>query len=261
MTVAATSIHEIKPSSELFARTPILESILSTGQTLDETGATVQLRSNVPAAYAEALYRTVRAEGVSRAVEVGMACGVSSLAILAGLADRDGATLVSIDPNQSREWHRAGRSAVERAGFGSRHRLIEQPSYLALPHLVAEGTTVDFVYIDGWHTFDYTLIDFFFADRLLRPGGIVAFNDCSWPAIDKAIRFVKTHRKYEELDVGLEKTPVVPAWESRRVKIVRACEAALGLPSRYRVGLGFAQDRYFRKLATWEPTWNFYEDF
>jgi len=261
MAPAATSIHEINASSELFARAPALASILETGETVDQTGATVQLRSNVPAAFAEALYRTMRAENVSRALEVGMACGVSSLAIMAGLADRPGATLVSIDPNQSTDWKRAGRGAVERAGFGTRHRLIEQPSYLSLPQLLADVTTLDFVYIDGWHTFDYTLLDFFFADRMLRPGGIVAFNDCSWPAIDKAIRFVKTHRKYEEIDVGLEKTPVVPPWESRRVKLVRGCEAALGLPSRYRVGLGFAQDRYFRKTATWEPTWNFYEDF
>lgn len=250
-------VHELDQRSELFERTPILYEMFHSGETVDVTGAVVPLRSEVPAAYAQALYRTVRAEPVARALEVGMACGVSSLAILAGLANRAGATLTSIDPNQTRDWRLAGRTAVERAGFGIRHRLIEQPSYLALPQLVAEGATLDFVYIDGWHTVDYTLLDFFFADRLLRPGGIVAFNDCSWPAIDKVIRFMKTHRKYQELDVGLLKTPVVPPWESRRVRIVRKCEEALGLPSRYRVGLGFAQDRYFRKIATWEPTWNF----
>lgn len=261
MTLAETSIHEINPSSQLFARAPLLAEMLTTGTTVDETGAAFALRSNIPVPHAEALYRTMRAEHVTRGLEVGMACGVSTLAILAGIADRAGTSLISIDPNQQRIWRGAGRRAVERAGFAERHRLIERPSYLALPELVSGGMTLDFVYIDGWHTFDYTLIDFFFADRMLRPGGIVAFNDCSWPAIDKTIRFVEKHRKYEELDVGLEKAPVVPAWESRRVKIVRGCEAALGLPSRYRVGLGFAQDRYFRKLATWEPAWNFYEDF
>ncbi len=261
MAVAAATVHELDTSSELFARTPVLYDMLRRGETRDLTGAAVPLRSNVPAAYAEALYRTVHREPVVRALEVGMACGVSSLAILAGLANRAGATLISIDPNQSSDWRLAGRTAVERAGYGVRHRLIEQPSYLALPQLLADGTTLDFIYIDGWHTVDYTLLDFFFADRLLRPGGIVAFNDCSWPAIDKVIRFVKTHRKYEEIDVGLPKTPVVPPWESRRVRMIRQCEKVLGLPSRYRVGLGFAQDRYFRKIANWEPTWNFYEDF
>ena len=35
----------------------------------------------------------------------------------------------------------------------------------------------DFIFIDGWHTFDYTLVDMFYADRLLRIGGYLLIDD------------------------------------------------------------------------------------
>jgi hypothetical protein len=28
------------------------------------------------------------------------------------------------------------------------------------------GVQVDFAFMDGWHTFDYTLLDFFYTDKL-----------------------------------------------------------------------------------------------
>ena len=133
-----------------------------------------------------------------------MAFGVSSLAILAALREigQDG-KLISIDPGQSTGWQGCGRTAVARAGLSSRHELIEDYDYNALPRLLTSGLRIDFAYIDGWHTFDYSLLDWWYVDRMLPAGGVVGFNDCGWPAVEKAIRFVMTHRKYEELDVGL----------------------------------------------------------
>ena len=58
------------------------------------------------------------------------------------------------------------------------------------------------VYIDGWHTFDYALLDFFYADKLLDTGGLVGFNDCHYPSIERVLRFVVRHRHYREVDVG-----------------------------------------------------------
>ena len=36
--------------------------------------------------------------------------------------------------------------------------------------------------------------------------GVIAFNDCGWAAVEKAIRFVETHRRYREVDVGLPRS-------------------------------------------------------
>ena len=76
--------------------------------------------------------------------------------------------------------------------------------YLALPELLRRGATAEFVYIDGWHSFDYALVDFFYADKLLADGGIVGFNDASFRSVHKVLRFVTRYRRYREIDVGLK---------------------------------------------------------
>jgi hypothetical protein len=137
-------------------------------------------------------------------VEVGMAYGISTLAILTGLRDlKANGKLISIDPGQSVHFHDVGQTNVQRAGYADNHILFEKYDYLALPQLIQENTKVDFAYIDGWHTFDYTLLDFFLLDKMLCVNGIVGFNDCALPAVRKVLGFVKTHRKYRKIDVGL----------------------------------------------------------
>ena len=57
----------------------------------------------------------------------------------------------------------------------------------AVPPLHLESAAVD-----GWHTFDYALLDFWYADKMLDVNGVVGFNDCGWRAVSKAIGFVLT---------------------------------------------------------------------
>jgi hypothetical protein len=91
--------------------------------------------------------------------------------------------------------------------------LLEEPDFKALPCLLERGTKLDFAYIDEWHTFDYTLLDFFYIDKMLRTGGVVAFNDCGWLAVDRVLRFVQSHRKYADMDAGLE-PPLLARWKN-----------------------------------------------
>jgi predicted O-methyltransferase YrrM len=145
------------------------------------------------------LYETVRSSGARAALEIGMACGTSSLVIARAVSDNGGGTLTSIDPFQTSSFDRAGVQHVAAAGFGAMHRLIEQPDYLALPALLAAASRFDFIFIDGWHSFDFALVDLFYADLLLDPGGVVALHDTSWPAVYKAVRFFESHKPYERL--------------------------------------------------------------
>ena len=68
--------------------------------------------------------------------------------------------------------------------------------------------------------------------------------------MSKAIGFVMTHRKYEEMDVGLPRS-IVPGRE-----LVRYLKFQFG--SQFR---RMNQDRYFRKKETWEPNFDFFHDF
>src|SRR4029450_11609121 len=111
------------------------------------------------------------------ALEIGMARGFSSVAILSAL-EPDG-RLTSVDPFQlvPSGYGGAGVATVRSAGFAHRHTLIAEPDYVALPALLRNQQQFDFIFIDGYHSFDYTLLDFFYADLLLKVGGVVAFHD------------------------------------------------------------------------------------
>ena len=217
---------------------PLLEEMLATG-----TAPTGQrLHSHINEAYAAALQRCVRELEPSNAIEIGMAFGTSALAILGGC----NAHLTSIDPGQEADYTYAGRLAVEKAGFADRHRLLNEPDFEALPRLLGDGERIQFAYIDGWHTFDYVLLDFFYLDKMLDEGGVIAFNDCWMKAITRVIDFVLGHRRYEEIDVGLNSgAPSLRTQVGARL---------LGRPLQ-------RQDRYFRKNAQHEPEWNFYRSF
>ena len=90
-----------------------------------------------------------------------------------------------------------GLANLRRAGYSHLIRFIEEPSYRGLAELERSGQIIDFAFIDGHHAFDYALVDFFLIDRMLRPGGIVAFDDAGWPAVRKVCRFVRTSRAYK----------------------------------------------------------------
>ena len=238
----------------LLDKSPVLREMVESHSAQDPAGVRHEVHSGIHVRCAEALYQAVLQRRPHLTVEVGMAFGWSTLAILTALEEigADG-RLVSIDPYQKASWHNCGIAAVERAGLAPRHRLIERPDYLALPGMLQDKAEVDFGYIDGNHTFDYVLLDFWYFDRLLRVGGVVGFNDCDWPAVHKVLKFVLTHRRYTEVDVGLTARYVD---YSRRRELVRRLR---GVPSsRYYRN---ASDRYFAKEEAWEPRWDFFAEF
>jgi predicted O-methyltransferase YrrM len=180
-------------------------------------------------------------------LEIGMANGVSTMAILSALSELGGdRLLISIDPNQSSGWHSVGSQNVRANGFSKYHRLIEEPDYLALPDLARQHLSVEMAYVDGWHTFDYVLLDFFYIDKMLPVGGVVGFNDCGWRAVHRAIRFVQTHRKYSEIDVGIKRS------YRARNPVNSLARRLLDWPN---------SDRWFEKAADWEPGSTFYARF
>lgn len=241
--------------TQLLERCPPLKEMLSEGLAYTLAGDQIPIDSNIPLAYAEALYETVLRIQPSVVLEVGMAFGISSLAVLSALRDsnRNG-RLISIDPHQvSGSWKGAGVAAVARASLAEKHELVEDYDYNVLPRLLASGLRIDFAYIDGWHTFDYALLDWWYVDKMLAIGGVVGFNDCGWPAVDKVIQFVLSHRKYNEIDVGLPREFV---GQRRRRELLR--RLTFGDKRRW---YRRAEDRYFTKIEDWEPTWDFFSRF
>lgn len=162
-------------------------------------------RQMLPAAMREEEYaklrQLIRDSRPSNVLEIGMANGGSSVCILQTLRQLGEGHLTSIDPFQTSAdaWHGNGLAAVSAAGLEDCHTLIENFDYFALPRLVSDGTRFDFILIDGWHSFDYTLVDIFYSDLLLRDGGILAVHDTGWPAVYKACKFLETHKPYRRI--------------------------------------------------------------
>ena len=123
------------------------------------------------------------------------------------------------------------------------------PSRACLPPALRCG----FAYIDGWHTFDYCLLDWWYIDKMLDTDGIVGFNDCGFPAVDKVIRFLLSHRQYREINVGL---PVTHNGNGHRFTFRTLSRLAHNRHPPPRL-----EDRYFQKITSAEPAWNFFSPF
>ena len=123
---------------------------------------------------AGAALRFLAAVTAARAVvEVGTGAGVSGLWLLRGM--RPDGVLTTVDKDS--EHQRAARQAFAEAGIPSgRARLINGAALEVLPRLADGG--YDLVFIDAAKTeyADYLTE----ALRLLRPGGVVAFDNVLW---------------------------------------------------------------------------------
>ena len=103
-------------------------------------------------------------------VEIGTGCGTSGLWLLRGM--RQGAVLTSVDLEP--EHHRLARAVFSQAGFGSgRYRLITGLALEVLPRLADSAYDMVFCDADKREYPEYLSA----ALRLLRPGGIVAFDN------------------------------------------------------------------------------------
>jgi predicted O-methyltransferase YrrM len=185
----------------------VLSEILETGVTKTANGSsTVKVHSAISASEGQFLQKIVRQLDPTVSLEVGLAYGISALFICDALNVRDGTEHIVIDPYQHDRSHGGfcddiGIASLQRAGYGNIVRFIDAPSHRALAELETSGQRIDFAFIDGSHLHDFVMVDFFFIDRMLNVGGVVAFDDASWPAIRKVCRYVKTNLAYSVLGV------------------------------------------------------------
>lgn len=113
------------------------------------------------------------ATGARAVVEVGTGSGVSGLYLLAGMADDGVLTTVDLEG----EHQRAAKEAFTEGGIASsRYRLINGSAPEVLPRL--RDGAYDLVFVDA----DKTAYSVYYeqALRLLRPGGVVAFDNALW---------------------------------------------------------------------------------
>ena len=142
------------------------------------------------------------AEGARTVIEIGLAYGASALAIAEALVANGSSQErhVIIDAYQNR-FHGSGRSAIVQAGITSLCLLFEERSQIVLPRLVKEGFLADAAFVDGSHIFHNVFVDLFYLRELVRPGGLIVLDDCSYPSVATAVR-------YFEVNTGWQPEPI-----------------------------------------------------
>jgi predicted O-methyltransferase YrrM len=154
----------------------------------------------------------------SQSLEIGFAYGVSTLYICEALAALGQPVRhIVADPFQSTKWHGIGLRNVREAGYASLVDFREERSEFLLPRLLQEGVELDFALIDGWHTFDQVMVEFYYLNRMLRVGGIIALDDANRRGVNRVIRHALTYPSYRVFQASkAEASPISLAGKVRR---------------------------------------------
>lgn len=142
------------------------EPLLAARRNAAEVGGAVPVEPVTGAA----LRFVASAIGARSVVEIGTGCGTSGLWLLRGMRPGGALTSVDVEPDHQR----LARAVFVDAGFpASRYRLISGRALEVLPRLA--DSAYDLIFCDGDpHEYPDYLVE---ALRLLRPGGVVIFDD------------------------------------------------------------------------------------
>lgn len=157
-------------------------------------------RAYCPDSEGDLIHALITAHDYRRCLQTGFGTGSTALYMLLA-TERSAGTVLSLDwsPNNFNE---IGRRHLAGTRFEPRHTLVEEPSYKAMSRLLQAETPFDFVFLDGWKTFDYLAHELFIINRLLTDGGCVMFDDSHMPSVHRAIGMLVRHYGYEEIDYG-----------------------------------------------------------
>lgn len=118
-------------------------------------------------------------------VEIGSAFGWSTCVIALALEQNVRGRLYSVDPHLTNDWSHADSETTWRAlhrnltATGLKHRVevIRKTTADAVADLPAQ---VDFVFVDGDHSFEGVKMDWEILKPRLRPWSVVVFHDSLW---------------------------------------------------------------------------------
>lgn len=112
---------------------------------------------------------------------------------------------VCISPIQ-KEHNRIQRYCSEHGISTGRIRFIPMTSDAVLPSLDLRGRKLDFALIDGSHAFPDPFIDYYYVNRHLKVGGLLAVDDLNISSVGLLHSFLVTDSAYEIVKIDEFKT-------------------------------------------------------
>lgn len=128
---------------------------------------------------------------IKKCLEIGMDYGIISFYILSNLNTE----LISIDPYQKTKFNNNGIKMLKELNLNKFHKIYKQQPYYVLPKLLTKKDYYyfDFIYINSFHTFDHSLINFFYSDVLLKLNGFIIIDNALDHGIAKCIKYIETN--------------------------------------------------------------------
>lgn len=148
-----------------------LVEIFKRGVVLDASGVEQPLDSNISESEAGELFATVLRLAPRNSLEVGLAHGISALAIVGAIKQNGFGHHQIIDPFQ-RNYGYIGKLNIERNGYSAISSFYERFPEEIIPQL----PNIQFAFVDASHLFDFTLMEFVLIDKKLDVGGIIGLT-------------------------------------------------------------------------------------
>jgi predicted O-methyltransferase YrrM len=175
----------------------VLQQLTQTKTALGLDGNAHKSTPFISAEEGQELHDVLREVNPEWALEIGFLHGYSTLNMLQALSETGHGKLVSIDPGQFSGYAQGiGLMNVRRARLERFHVFWPESSQFALPRLCRLDMRIQFAFMDGNHLLDYTMLEFFYLDKLLSPGGILVFHDYLNPSVHAVTKFVEANHSY-----------------------------------------------------------------
>ena len=175
----------------------LLDRIRSSGLAFAEDGRGFEVYPTaIPEESGAQLSRVLDEENAHWTLEIGFAYGISSLYFCEAVTRHGGGCHTAIDPLQQEAFHNVGLANIRRAGYEQVFRFFPSPSHDVLPVLLAAKERFQVIFIDGHHVFDYAMVDFFYADKIINVGGVIVLDDIWMSSIQQLFAFVTTNLPY-----------------------------------------------------------------
>ena len=151
-----------------------------------------------PSSEGDLIFSLITENGFKSCLELGFYTGSTALYIAAAIAPRDGRLIsICIDDEEIIE---RGKDLLRSQGYEGLHKVICKNSNIVVPELYVADERFDFVFVDGWKTFDHLVSELYMINHMLEHGGVIAFDDSHMPSVRKAIKFLQSYYGYEEID-------------------------------------------------------------
>lgn len=154
-----------------------------------EVDAIVRDLTGIPSAWGRRLYDFVLAQRPQALLELGFCHGKSSCYMAAALHELGTGRLTTVDMDSALERRPHVHELLAKTGLASFVDVVTGPTSYTwflkkdIESATRDGRTVpkyDFCFLDGAHSWEADGLAFFLADKLLKHGGHMLFDDYSW---------------------------------------------------------------------------------